>query len=83
MVGVTQKIRTTVKGVPADDKLIVVGHISGDRIAGGDNGAFFISNKSNEGLLEAQILIEKVSFWMMFLGSWFLMALGFTLFLDL
>lgn len=80
MVGVVQKIRTIVKGVSSTDNIIVVGHVNGDRIGGGDNGAFFISNKSNEALLEAQILIEKVSFWMMFLGSWFLMALGFTLF---
>ena len=78
-VGVVQNIRTTVTGVPADEDLIVVGEKSGNKISSGAEGAFFVSNMSAAEFLQAQKLIEKVSFWGMLIGAWILMTLGFTM----
>ncbi|MBU0614082.1 TMEM43 family protein [Patescibacteria group bacterium] len=79
-VGIVQKTRTTYEGVRANSDLIIVGYLENDVIASGEDGTFFISNKTSEQLSTDQKQAEKTSFWLMAFGAWLLMSLGFTMF---
>ena len=81
LVDVVQQKRYTVTGVPADGQtLIVVGSLSGDRIASGLEGTFFVSNMTEAEFIQTQETQEKRSFWIMVALAWFLMTTGFTMF---
>jgi hypothetical protein len=81
LVNVVQKIRYTVTGVAAEgQELIVVGSVSGDKIASGEEGTFFISNMTDAELQESQETTEKQMFWIMVVIAWVLMTSGFTMF---
>jgi hypothetical protein len=80
IVGVPQQKRVTVTGVPRGDEIIVVGMLSNNLIASGDeNGTFFLSNKSDQVLIADQTSKEKTTFWILVVLSWFLMTTGFTM----
>jgi len=82
LVDKSQKFRETVRGVLADTKLVVVGENSNNRISSGVEGAFFVSNMSASELLGDVQSSEKMWFWIMAIGAWFLMAQGFTMLLG-
>ncbi len=83
LVGVPQKQRTTVTGVPKEDEIIAVGMLSNNLIATGDeDGTFFLSNKSEQVFIADQQSKEKTTFWVMVFISWFLMTTGFTMILG-
>ncbi len=82
LVDVPQKRRVTVTGVPADSTLIVVGANSGDSIASGEEGTYFISNKNEADFLASQQSSERTKFWILIGVTWFLMTSGFTMLLG-
>lgn len=83
LVNVVQKVRYTVTGVPAEGQnLIVVGSNSGNVIASGEEGTFFVSNMTDAEFQASQVQTEKQTFWIMVFVAWFLMTSGFTLFLG-
>ncbi len=80
LVNIVQKERVTVTGVNSTDELIVVGMLANDQIStGGEEGTFFISNKTNEKLVQDQASAEQMTFWILVAITWFLMATGFTM----
>lgn len=81
LVNVVQKLRYTVTGVAAEgQELIVVGSVSGNKIASGEEGTFFISNMTDAELQESQANTERTMFWIMVAAAWILMTAGFTMF---
>ena len=83
LVGVPQKERVTITGVPKGDEIIAVGMLSNNLIATGDeNGTFFLSNKSDQVLIADQTSKEKTTFWILVFISWFLVTTGFTMLLG-
>ncbi|MBD3330520.1 hypothetical protein GF354_03235 [Candidatus Peregrinibacteria bacterium] len=82
LVEIPQKRRTTVTGVDADQEIIVVGTNSNDKISSGEEGTFFISNKSDSEFVQDQVSKERTTFWIMVAVSWFLMTMGFTMLLG-
>lgn len=80
LVNIVQKIRYTVTGVPSEGQnLIVVGSNSGNVIASGEEGTFFVSNMTDAEFQAAQSQTEKTSFWIMVAVAWLLMTSGLTM----
>ncbi|MFT7183865.1 MAG: hypothetical protein ACI9QC_000190 [Oceanicoccus sp.] len=81
LVNVVQQVRYSIIGVAAEgQELIVVGSVSGNKIASGEEGTFFISNMTDAELQESQASTEQMNFWLMAVGAWLLMTAGFTMF---
>jgi hypothetical protein len=82
LVEVVQKIKVTITGVEKGGELIVVGTNSNNRISSGDEGTFFVSNKSESEFVADQVKSEKTTFWIMVFVTWLLMTSGFTMLLG-
>ncbi len=67
--------RIVIQYLPVDEKLLVVGEISGDTISKGE--VFIISNKSDSELLSELKGEETIMYWALKGGSWLLLTIGF------
>jgi hypothetical protein len=73
-------VRIVVDYLPTDTELLVVGEITGSEIKGGES--FIVSNKSDSELVSDLKSEETAIYWIMKVGSWLLLTLGFMMILG-